>query len=328
MRLEHCWEHDAVEHDVVLADEVDKARRRILPPCLPCAPLLGVRVAQLLGVGDIADRRVEPYIEHLAVCPFNRNGYAPVEVACHGTWLEVHVEPRLALAVHVGTPLFVVLKNPLLEPVLIVVKRQVPVLGSLLHQSVSRVVLVCRVDKFLWRQSCATLLALVAVRALRSTARTGANDVAVGKKFARNLVAELLFCLLHKLVLVVESAEEVARKLVMNIRSGAAVDVERDAELLKRLLDKVVIAVYHLLHGDALLACTDSNGHTMLVASAYKHHLFLLQAQIAHVDVGRHIHTSQVANVHTTIGIRQSSRDGGAFKFVFFHLFLLFCIYI
>ena len=48
--LQHGWEHDAVEHDVVFSDEMDEARLGILPPFLPCAPLLGLGVAQLLGV--------------------------------------------------------------------------------------------------------------------------------------------------------------------------------------------------------------------------------------------------------------------------------------
>ena len=58
-------------------------------------------VAQLLGVGDIADRRVEPYIEHLAFCSLYGYWNTPVEVAGHCAWLQIHVEPRLALAVDV-----------------------------------------------------------------------------------------------------------------------------------------------------------------------------------------------------------------------------------
>ena len=42
-----------------------------------------------------------------------------------------------------------VLKNPLLEPVLPLVERQVPVLRGLLNESVTRIVLVGGVDKLL-----------------------------------------------------------------------------------------------------------------------------------------------------------------------------------
>ena len=93
MRFHHHREDEAVEHDVVLADEVDEACVVLLPPLLPCTPLLWLFLAELLGVLYVADRRIEPYIEHLAFGAFYRYRYAPVEVACHGAWLKVHVKP-------------------------------------------------------------------------------------------------------------------------------------------------------------------------------------------------------------------------------------------
>ena len=50
MGLHHHREDDAVEHDVVLADEVHQTRVLILPPLLPRAPLLRLLLAKLLGV--------------------------------------------------------------------------------------------------------------------------------------------------------------------------------------------------------------------------------------------------------------------------------------
>ena len=87
-----------------------------------------------------------------------------------------------------------------------------------------------------------------------------------------------------------------------------------------------MIAVYHLLNRDAFLACADCYGHTVLVATADEHHFLLLQAQIAHVDVCRHIHASQVADVYSTVGVGQSRCHGGAFELVLFHyiMFLYF----
>ena len=148
--LQHGREDDAVEHYVVLADEVDEARCGVLPPLLPRSPLLGLCVAKLLGVRDVADWRVKPHVEHLAFCALYRYWDTPVEVACHSARLQIHVEPRLALSVYVRTPLLVVFQNPLLQPILPLVERQVPVLCGFLHESVTRVVLVCRVDKLLW----------------------------------------------------------------------------------------------------------------------------------------------------------------------------------
>ncbi len=134
-----------MEHDVVLADKVDKACVGILPPGLPAAAL-GMSVAELLGVADIADGGIEPYVQHLTLGTFYRNGDTPVQVTAHGTGLQTHVKPALALTVYVRTPLLVLLKNPLLKPLLILFQRQVPVCG-LLHHGLAAAYGAYRVDK-------------------------------------------------------------------------------------------------------------------------------------------------------------------------------------
>lgn len=88
------------------------------------------------------------------------------------------------------------------------------------------IVAVGGVDKLLGRKRCTALLTLVAVGSLGTAARASADDVAVGEELACHLVAELLLSLLLKHTLVVESAEEVGGKLMVNLRCGAAVDVE------------------------------------------------------------------------------------------------------
>ena len=93
MGLHHRGEDDAVEHDVVLADEMNQARILLLPPLLPSAPTIGLGIAQLLGIADIADRSVKPYIEHLALGTLNRHGDTPVQVTGHGTGLQTVVKP-------------------------------------------------------------------------------------------------------------------------------------------------------------------------------------------------------------------------------------------
>ena len=101
--LQHGGEHDAVEHDIVFSDEVYQTRFGVFPPFLPCVG------QQLFGVADVADRGVEPYIEHFALGALYGNGNTPIQVAAHGTRLQAHVEPALALAINIGTPLLMVL---------------------------------------------------------------------------------------------------------------------------------------------------------------------------------------------------------------------------
>lgn len=127
--LQHAWENEAVEHDIVLAYEVNEARLWVLPPLLPSSEALWLTVAEFLGVRYVADRCVEPHVEYLSLGSLYRNGDAPVEVAGHGAWLKVHVQPTLTLPIYVRTPFLVSVENPLFQPFLIVVQWQIPVLG-------------------------------------------------------------------------------------------------------------------------------------------------------------------------------------------------------
>ena len=274
----------------------------VLPPLLPVAPLLGFFLTELLGVRYIADGRVEPYVEYLTVGPLDGYGDTPVEVAGHRTGLQVHVEPRLALAIYVRTPLFMFLEDPLLQPVLIVVQGQIPVLRLLQYGSGARDGRF-RVDQFRRREVTSALLTLIAVGVGIATMGALASDVAVGEKLLSLFVIELRGGLLCQLTFVVEFAEPVGGKLMMGVRGRAAIDIEGDTELLETLLDHLVVAIYHILWGDALLTGTDGDGHTVFIRSTDEQHFALLQAKIAHIDISRHIHTSQMTDMHTAVGI-------------------------
>ena len=50
----------------------------------------------------------------------------------------------------------------------------------------------------------------------------------------------------------------------------AAVDIKRNAEFSKRVLNHLVIAVDHILWGDTFLAGTNGNGYTVFVRASDK----------------------------------------------------------
>ena len=316
--LHHHREDDAVEHDVVLADEVYQPRVLVLPPLFPVTPLLRLLGTQLHSVRHIADGGIKPHIEHLSLGALYGHGDAPVQVASHGAGLQVHVEPRLALSVHVRAPLLVLLQYPLLQPLLILVQRQVPVLGLLQHgcrTTDGRL----RVNQLRGAQVTSALLALVAVGSLVVAVGALARHIAVGQKLLGLLVIQLCRRLFHQFALVVELAEPLGGKLMMRLRSGAAVDVERDAELLERVLNHFMIAVHHVLRRDALLAGTHGDGHAVLVRATNKQHLALLQPQIAHINVGRHVDASQVTDVYAAVSVWQGRRHRYTFILLLFH---------
>ena len=58
----------------------------------------------------------------------------------------------------------------------------------------------------------------------------------------------------------------------------------------------------------------------MLVTTANKYYILLLQSEVADIDVGRNINSSQMTDMYTAICIRQSRSDSGTLKFIFFHL--------
>ena len=117
-------------------------------------------------------------------------------------------------------------KNPLLEPVLILAKWKVPVLCWLLHKTMTWVVLVGWVDKLVWRKGSATLLALVAVSALSTTTRASTHDVTVGKELTSNLIAILLLNNLLKLAVIVKLTEEIRSELMMSLACCARIYIE------------------------------------------------------------------------------------------------------
>ena len=112
------------------------------------------------------------------------------------------------MAIDIRTPLFVVLENPLFEPLLVLVEREVPMFGLLLGEWVA-VDGVVWVNEFVRRQSGTTLLALVTIGTCCVTTWTFATDIAVGEELLRFRVVELLGSLLDELAVVIEMAEEI-----------------------------------------------------------------------------------------------------------------------
>ena len=80
----------------------------------------------------------------------------------------------------------------------------------------SRIVLVGWVDQLLRRKCSTTFLALVTIGTFSTTARTSTHDVTVCEEFSCYLIAELLLYLLFEHALIIESAEEIRSKLIVN----------------------------------------------------------------------------------------------------------------
>ena len=216
-----------------------------------------------------------------------------------------------------------VLEYPLLEPLLVSVKGQVPVLGRLLDKWIAGLGIV-GIDEFLGRKRGSAFLALVAIGFGSMATRTLASNVAVSQEMASLLVVELLGGHRDELALVIELAEEVAGKLVVGLAGSAAIDVEGDAEALEAVLDEVVIAVDDFLNSDALFASSNSNGNAVFITAADEDALATFQTKIAGIDVSRHVNASQMADMYRSVRIRQSGRNRSSLEMLFHDCKLLF----
>ena len=287
-----------MEDYVVLADEVHELGILTLPPFFP------IIRQKLLGVGDIAYRCVKPHIEHFAFCAFHRDRNAPVEVSGYGTRLETAVKPALDLAIDIGTPFLMAFENPLPEPLLIVLKREVPVGGFLLYRF-GTAEFALRVDEFLRAESASALFALVTVCAFSSTLRTGSHNVAVCEEGFGFRVIVLLAFLCDEFAVVIEFFEELGGVFFVHFGRCSSVDVEVDAEAFETLVDYLVIFVNYVLRSAALLTRFDGDRHSVLVASADIQHFFTPHPEVAYIDVGRDIYSGQVSDMNRAVGIRQ-----------------------
>ena len=195
--MEHGGEDDAVEDDIVFANEMHQFGLLVLPPLLP------VVAFQLFGEGYVTYRGIEPYIQYLAVVTLDGDFDTPVEVAGYGTGLQTSINPGLALAIHIGLPVaFVLLQNPLAQPRFILVQGQIPMLGFPHH---GRVAAESRlgVDEVGGVERSAAGFALVAVGMLVAAMRAGTGDVAVGEELPGLFVIVLLRHLLDEFAFVV-----------------------------------------------------------------------------------------------------------------------------
>ena len=170
--------------------------------CILALPILLPVGCKVLSSRDIADRRVKPYVEHLAICTLYRHRNTPVEVTAYGTWLKAEVEPALALTIYVRLPLLVTIQDPLAEEALILIQRQVPVLCLALYGHSTRYGAL-GVDQLIGRERRATLLTLVAICLLVLATGACTYDVAVCEEGLSLLVVELLRCLLDELTLII-----------------------------------------------------------------------------------------------------------------------------
>ena len=118
-----------------------------------------------------------------------------------------------------------VFENPFLEPLLVLVKRQIPVGGRFLNEGVARLGIVW-INQLFGRECRATFFALVAIGTCGVAVWTFTADITIGEEMSSLRVIELFGCLFDKLTVVIEFAEVVGSELVVNLTGRARIDIE------------------------------------------------------------------------------------------------------
>ena len=177
-----------------------------------------------------------------------------------------------------------------------------------------------RLDQFVGREGRTAHFALVAVGAVVAAFGAGSHDVTVGKEGPSLLVVILHRRFFDEFAFVVEFAEEFGSRFRMNRRRSSRIDVERNAQPFERILDQFVVTIDDLLRRNALLTGFDGDGHAVFVASADPDDVAPPQTQIPHIDVRRHVHARQMADMHRTVGVGKGRRNQITLE-LFCHIF-------
>ena len=127
MSLEHRWEYNAVEDDVVLTNKVNKF-------CILTLPILLPIWCKFLSSRYIANWSIKPNIENFTICTLNWHRDSPIKVTAYGAWLKTTIKPTLTLTINISLPLLMTLKNPLAQHLLVVIQWQIPVGCRLLNR--------------------------------------------------------------------------------------------------------------------------------------------------------------------------------------------------
>jgi len=327
VRLEHGRKHDAVKDDVVLPDEVDEARVLAFLALFPVVfPALGavLRVGPFFRGADVADGRVEPDVEHLALGIrhsvrfgyVGRDGDAPGQVPRNGALAQALVEPAPHLAAHVGLPIVGDVVQPVFEVRLQAVERQVEVRRLALGRG--RVgQRAARVDQLAGAEVRTAVFALVAVGLVVAADRTGAAHEAIRQEELGLGIVELRLGAEREGALLGELAKKALRRLAVRGGGGAPVVVEAHPEAGEALLDLRVILVHDGLRvaPGAQGAQVDRDAH--LVGAADEEHVAALQALVAAEKVRRQVRPRQVADVNRPVGVGKRGGDEQALVALF-----------
>ena len=300
---EHRRPDDGMERDVVLADEVVMPAVGVLPEGLPV-----VGLPDLPGVlhshAEVPDDSVEPDVDDLLLplLAFDGDLDAPLHVPGDGAVLQAALQEVLRVGADVGPPVGLVLE--VLHQGLLEGRELQEVLLRGLHDGGGAAAGAVRVDDVAGLEGGAAAVALVGADVLGAADGALALHVAVRQELPAFGAVVLVLVAGVDVPVVKQRLEKPLGHLDVDGGVGLPVEGVADPQVLDRLLVDFMVAVGHLLGGDALLLGGDGDGRPVLIGAADDPDLVAQQAVVAGEDVRREEGPGHMPQVDGAVGVR------------------------
>ena len=158
-------------------------------------------------------------------------------------------------------------------------------------------------DQFLRVQRAATVVALVAARAVIGAVGACAFDVSVRQESLVVRAEGLTHRVCVKIALVQEAQEHILGDFSVVLGVCRSKQVEADSEAFPRVQELRLEFGVNVLRGDALLVGGDGDRGAMSVAAGYHRHLIAYHPVIAREYIGGQICARSVAKVDGAVGV-------------------------
>ena len=297
---DHGRPDDAVEGDVVLADEVVSLCFGVLPEIFPS---IGVAAAfrPFHGGGQVADDGLEPDVDALAFVTFHRERNAPGQIARYGAVFQAALQEAAGGIGYVGPPkLFAA--DPIQQGLLESGQAQEEVLGI---AEVGRLVADAApgFNEFYRVESVTTVVALVAPGAVVAAMGTRALNVTVGQETGAAGAMGQQHSVGVYVILFLKTFENVLHDPLVVLGVRRSEQVEGDPQTLPGIEELGVIAVQDHAGINAFLIGPYRNGGSVGIRAGYHQHFVALHAMVTGKNIGGQIAAGDMPHVQGAVGV-------------------------
>lgn len=299
-------EDHSVEGDVVFAHElVQLDFAGVLPPLL-------VLLLEVVGSDrDVADRGVEPHVEHFLLEALDGDGHSPLQVSGDALWLEAHVQPGLRHCDRVLRPfaLLAALQDPLLEIGLDHGEVDEEVFGFPLDWLgfADFAFGILELDRTV--EKPLAFVALVAFGLVVLATGACSKYKPISQEEVTLFAIALLQLVLENAVVLLDVEEDLLGDGGVPGRAGPPKVVKLYVEPLVDAVMDLEVVVANLFGRLPLLEGLDFGGCAVFVGPTYIHNIVSVESLVPGIHIGRKHTADNVAQVGHVVHVRESRCD-------------------